>query len=156
MAPLSRPVRIAGARACVNGITVSPDALGARARHNARSYITECKINDVAANDALHFGVDNLTLWQLHRSPTGRDSALIADISLRRIVVGPRGRRRAVYGNCIYETYLNFSLLFAFLHIDQPRGIWFIAKQSGVYLYTCTVRMQGSTSCINFHNYDWW
>lgn len=39
-----------------------------------------------AANDALHFGVDNLTLWQLRRSPTGRDSALIADISLRRIV----------------------------------------------------------------------
>lgn len=39
-----------------------------------------------AANDALHFGVDNLTLWQLRASPTGRDSALIADISLRRIV----------------------------------------------------------------------
>lgn len=39
---------------CVNGITVYADA---------RSYITECEIND-----ALHFGVDNLTLWQPRRS----------------------------------------------------------------------------------------
>jgi len=96
--------------ACVNGITVSPDAFGARARYNARSYIIGCKINGTAANDALHFGVDNLTLWQLRRSPTGRDSALIADISLRIAVAASRANRVA-----FFHFFSPFSLISSFI-----------------------------------------
>jgi len=105
--------------ACVNGITVSPDAFGARARYNARSYIIGCKINGAAANDALHFGVDNLTLWQLHRSPTGRDSALIADISLRRIAVAASRANRMRLFHFFSPFYL-FIYLFS-VSSSSPR-----------------------------------
>jgi len=98
--------------ACVNGITVSPDAFGARARYNARSYIIGCKINGAAANDALHFGVDNLTLWQLRRSPTGRDSALIADISLRIAVAASRANRVGFFH---FFSVFSFICLFIYL-----------------------------------------
>lgn len=81
----------------------------ARARDNARSYITECEINGASRTTLLHFGVDNLTLWQL-RQPAAT-AALIADITPRQIVV-------AATIPTSYDT-VGHSTFFSFIFIHQ-------------------------------------
>lgn len=100
------------ASACVNGITVYADA-----REIMRDHILpNAKINGAPRTTLLHFGVDNLTLWQLRRPAA--TAALIADITPRQIVVAAsRYRRVTIHTHTYCKIFNVFSLIFFPLYI---------------------------------------